>query len=517
MAILVVDDESESRALLIAMLTAEGYEVRPADSGKLALASIAVKRPELILLDIRMPGMDGFEVCRILKANAETRDIPLIFLSANRDLHARIDGLRIGAVDFVTKPFQREELLARVSTHLELGRLRAHLEQQVAERTAELRESEERFRTMANAAPVMLWVSGVDKLCTFFNFRWLEFTGRTMDQELGDGWVANVHPGDLERCLGVYSSSFDARRSFQIEYRLQRADGEYRWVLDAGIPRFTSGGVFQGYIGSASDITDLKHSHEKMLAVQKLQSLGVMAAGVAHDFSNLLSGILMESELALEQMSSDAAGREVLERISGIANGAVEFVQLLLTTAGAGIDPNSAELVDISAIAEETLALLKGSISKRALVQTKFARDLGLVQGNCAQIRQVAMNLITNASEAIGDKEGTVTISTERFVIGPESGAEASTGVPEGEYVRLTVSDTGCGMTPEIRARIFDQFFTTKTSGRGLGLAAVHGIVRSHGGAINVVSTLSAGSSFEVLLPCTTRAEKRAPAASASG
>jgi DNA-binding response OmpR family regulator len=194
MTIVVVDDESESRTLLTAILTAEGYDVRPADSGNLALAYIAAHLPDLILLDIRMPGMDGFEVCRRLKERAETRDIPLMFLSASLQLSERVEGLRLGAVDFVTKPFQREELLARVRTHLELGRLRAHLEQQVEERTAKLRESEERFRNMADTAPIMIWVAGTDKLCIFFNKGWLEFTGRRLDEELGNGWTAGLHP-----------------------------------------------------------------------------------------------------------------------------------------------------------------------------------------------------------------------------------------------------------------------------------------------------------------------------------
>src|SRR3954447_26079348 len=120
MKILIVDDESECRTLLAAVLTAEGYEVRVADGGPLALASLAVNRPELILLDIRMPGMDGFEVCRRIKQNADTRDIPVMFLSASRKLSERVEGFRLGAVDYVAKPFQREELLARVHTHLEL-------------------------------------------------------------------------------------------------------------------------------------------------------------------------------------------------------------------------------------------------------------------------------------------------------------------------------------------------------------------------------------------------------------
>jgi len=132
---------------------------------------------------------------------------------------------------------------------------------------AELRESEERFRNMADAAPPMIWVSGPDKLCTFFNKVWLDFTGRTLEQELGNGWAENVHPEDLERCMEIYSSSFDARHSFQMEYRLRRTDGEYRWLLDNGVPRIEPGGGFVGYIGSCIDITDLRQARERELQI----------------------------------------------------------------------------------------------------------------------------------------------------------------------------------------------------------------------------------------------------------
>jgi len=499
--ILVADDEPESLRLLTSLLEAEGYQVRPADSGELALVAVAAQAPELILLDIRMPGMDGFEVCRRLKEREATRGIPVIFLSASMELSEKVEGFRLGAVDFVTKPFQREELLARVCTHLELGKLRAHLEQQVAERTADLRESEERFRNMADTAPVMIWVSGTDKLCTFFNKGWLEFTGRSLDEELGDGWAAGVHRDDLEHCHATYSSSFELRKTYQMEYRLRRRDGEYRWVVDNGAPRFSSNGAFQGYIGSAIDITDLKQSHDKMVAAQKLESLGVMAAGVAHDFGNLLGTIFAEADLALSEIPPETPGRENVERMVAVVTYATEIVNMLMASAGAGIDSNSTEPVDLSFLVKQTLRLLTVSISKRAVVRTSLAKDLPAIRGNVAHMRQVVMNLVTNASEALCGKQGIITVSTERVHAEPRSGANDLAN-PQGEYVRLTVSDTGCGMTPEIRAKIFDQFFTTKSLGRGLGLSAVHGIVRSLGGVIEVVSTPGAGTTFEVLFPC---------------
>jgi len=506
MTILVVEDDTESRALLTALLTAEGYEVRAADRGELALESVAVRRPELILLDIRMPGMDGFEVCRRLKKNEETQNIPIIFLSASRETAKAVEGLRLGAVDYVGKPFQREELLARVRTHLELSRLRANLEQQVEERTAELHESELRFRAMANSAPIMIWTSGVDKLCTFCNKGWLEFTGRTLEQELGTGWTESLHPDDVERCYQLYSSAFEARRPVQFEYRLRRADGEYRWVLDGGVPRFTTSDVFTGYIGSCIDITEVKQNHERMLTAQKLESLGLMAAGVAHDFGNLLGSIFAESDLALSEMSPESPARENLERIEGLARHATDIVHLLMDSAGAGVDSDALEPVDLSLLVEQMLRLLIGSISKGTTISRELAKDLPPIRGSAAQIGQVVMNLITNASESLEGQPGTIKVTTGRVRLRPEKAAKYLDNPPAGDYIRLKVEDTGRGMSPETRSKIFDQFFTTKPHGRGLGLASVRGIVRSHGGSIQVASTQGVGTTFEILFPAASQA-----------
>jgi two-component system, cell cycle sensor histidine kinase and response regulator CckA len=501
-SILVVDDDSESLSLLTSVLTGEGYQVRSANSGKLALASVTAWVPQLILLDLRMPDMDGFEVCRRLKASEKNRNVPLIFLSAANDLDERVAGLALGAVDYIVKPFQREELLARVATHLELGLLRTSLEEQVSQRTRELRatveqlrESEARFRNMADTAPVLIWVSGPDKDCTFFNKGWLTFTGRTMEQELGKGWADNVHPDDMDHCWDTYSSSFDGRSNFQMEYRLRRADGEYRWLVDKGVPRFGPGGVFAGYIGSCVDMTDIKLAHEEDLNRQKLETVGLLASGIAHDFNNLLGVVLANSEMALDELAEDSASETELKSIRDAALRGAEIVRQLMSYAGK--EEETQELVDVSAVVEDMLELLKVSVPKRVKVETDLGRKLPPVRANPAQIRQIVMNLFYNASEAIGDGAGVIQVTAGQVNVA------ASGGIAAGDYVQLDVSDTGRGMTPEVQARVFDAFFTTKSgSGHGLGLAAVHGIVESLHGTIRVLSTPGEGTRFEISLPC---------------
>ena len=361
---------------------------------------------------------------------------------------------------------------------------------------AALQETEERFRTMADSAPVMIWASGLDKGCTFFNKVWLTFTGRSMEQELGDGWASGVHLDDFDRCLATYTSSFDAKRSFQMTYRLRRADGEYRWLLDNGVPRYLPNGDFAGYIGSCVDITDVRRTQEEAVARQTLESLGVLATGIAHDFNNLLGGILSEAELAETNLREGSSPLEEISRIKQNAIRGAEIVRELMVYAGAG-KRDLVEAVDLTALVEEMLELLKISISKYAVLSTDLRVDLPSLRGNAAQIRQVVMNLVINASEAIGEKEGAIHISIDKVASDGNPALD-----PQREYLRLAVSDTGCGMTEENRKKIFDPFFSTKFSGRGLGLAAVQGIIRSHGGVINVASVPGEGSHFEIHLPC---------------
>jgi PAS domain S-box-containing protein len=519
-SILVVDDELESLKLLTTLLVAEGYQVRPADSGELALASAAAKPPDLILLDVSMPSIDGLEACRRLKAEPRSRSIPVIFLSAAGEIEQRAEGLRLGADDFISKPFRREELLARVETHLELARLRTQLEEEAVKRTTGLRlaneelqldlvsrrraesalhENDEHFGYIADNAPVMIWVHGPDKAQTFYNKQVSTFTGRPIDDLIDQGCVPSIHPEDRDRYAALYLESRDTRQGFQIHYRMRRADGEYRWVMTTAAPRQFNA-TQAGFVGTIIDITDFQRPHEQRLKAEKLESVGVLSAGIAHDFNNLLGAIFGETDLALSELPEDSAARENVERITAIAVRASEIVHLLMAYAG---DHNQERaVVHLSAVVTEMLRLLKSSISRKTVLKTDLCPDVPPVLANPTQIRQVIMNLISNAAEAIEDGEGAITVSTCYIRVDPESAANPPGNLPPGDYIRLAVEDTGCGMTEEAHAKVFDPFYTTKFLGRGLGLAVVQGIVRSHSGTIHVVSTPGKGSTFEIVLPC---------------
>ncbi len=429
-----------------------------------------------------------------------------------RDLYAqRKDGNQF-PVEIALCPIETEDGPCVVSSIVDLTD-RKRVE-------SSLRESEERFRNMADSAPVMICASGPDKLGTFFNKGWLSFTGRLMEQELGTGWTQSLHPDDVERAYASYSASFDERRQCHVEYRLRRADGEYRWILCSGGPRFGPDGVFAGYVGTCIDITEFKRTQEEALARQKFESLGVLTGGIAHDFNNLLGSILAEAELAQTNMAAGLVPVEEVRKIRAVAIRASEIVRELMIYAGK--DKANLDLVDLSVLVEEMLELLKISISKHAILKTDLDRKLPPMRVNPAQIRQVVMNLILNASEALGERGGAITVRTSFVAAGRCVAANGTAKIPEGDHLRLEVSDTGPGMPEEVQARIFDPFFSTKLAGRGLGLAVVHAIVSAYGGVINLFSKPGEGTRFEVFLPCAAegalevrRAAVAAPAESA--
>ena len=379
-------------------------------------------------------------------------------------------------------------------------RTNEQLQNEIAEhrRTEQaLRESEERFRVAADTAPVMIWLRDSDQNMTFVNKVWSDFTGRASEEGLGMGWAESVHPDDLEHYHAELSAAYATHNEYQFRFRLRRSDGEYRLMLVHNVPRFGLGRTFSGYIASCVDITDLERAQEEAVSRQKWESLGVLASGVAHDFNNLLASIGAQSELMMEEVR-DSSVRESISRIQSVAGRAAEIVRQLMVYAGQ--ESGMLEQVDLAALAREMLALINVSTAKNATLEVDLPAGMPLIRANPAQVRQLLLNLITNASEALRGDAGVITVRLSEVRL-DESSPDAKTKPHDGPYLRLEVSDTGCGMTEVIRARIFDPFFTTKGPGRGLGLAANQGIVHSHGGQISVDSTPGRGTRFEVLLP----------------
>jgi two-component system, cell cycle sensor histidine kinase and response regulator CckA len=359
-----------------------------------------------------------------------------------------------------------------------------------------MNEREKQFRSIADALPVMLWTAGPDKLCTFFNKRWLTFTGHTLESELALGWLGSVHPSDVARCSANYGTVFDLRGEFHFECRLRRADGEYRWMLASGAPQFSPGTVFAGYIGCCTDVSEVRLVRRQALIHKKLESIGHVAAGIAHDFNNLLATIVAYAELALADRPPHGASVTV-ERIHAVAIRASEIVRELMVYAGR--DEGEMTAVDLSSLVEEMLGLLKVSITKQAKLTTDLAGHPPPVYAEVAELRELVMNLILNASEAVRATGGEIRITTSPVAV---SAAESGSELPAGAYMRLEVSDTGGGMSPEVQARVFEPYFTTKRSGSGIGLSVARRIVRRYGGTIHCQSAPGKGTHFVVLLPC---------------
>ena len=503
--------------------------------------------------------------------------------------------------------------------------LSAVIEERMAGQS-ELRESESRFQIVADAAPVLIWMAGVDKLCTFLNKPWLQFTGRSMDQELGNGWAEGVHHDDLQKCLAVYTQAFDARQPFVMQYRLRRNDGEYRWISDQGVPRHDPEGRFAGYIGSCVDVTELvnkdqalRDSEERMRVAAEAVNLsiwewelskdeiwatnarrallGLPASGkigledficrlhpddrdrVRHTIDDTVqSGEDFDSEYRLilpdgvvrwmsmrgsvhfddagkparllgisiditarKQAELDAQrDRAELSHLSRVAlmgemsaSIAHELNQPLagiLSNAAAGqrfIDRGNVDQAEIRELLGDIVAdgrrasdvvrgirgmVKKGQVERRSVdlnevvmdalrmaspdavlrscqLETSLDANLPRIDGDPVQLQQVLLNLVINAFDAMRDTPP----SRRKVLIATQRNGDGT--------VRTTVRDYGVGISEDMRDRLFDPFFSTKTEGLGMGLAIVRSILESHGGTMVAENADGGGARFEFVLP----------------
>ena len=317
-----------------------------------------------------------------------------------------------------------------------------------------------------------------------------EIAGRLILDVIGRDAYETILP-HIEKVLSGESEEYEA----QVNY----LGVGLRWIHAVYVPTKGADRKVDGWIAVLTDITDARRAQEEEFARQKLESIGTLAGGIAHDFNNLLGGVLAQAELALEEYQSGSSPEGELKRIRDGAIRGSEIVRQLMIYSGKGSE--AVGLVDVSQVAVGMIELLKVSISKNASVLTDLCPDLPAVRGSAGQIQQIVMNLVTNASEALEDRDGVIHVATRRVNL--DRAAAVSKGITEGEYVQLEVTDTGRGMSLETQARIFDPFFTTKSEGHGLGLAMVGGIVRGLGGGIHLSSELGKGTTFQIFLPST--------------
>ena len=320
-----------------------------------------------------------------------------------------------------------------------------------------------------------------------------------------DRWRASIHPDDLPALEAAVEAAAHRQSATRTHSRVLRPDGEVRYCL-----AIIEGDVDGSHvIGLVQDLTESRRAEEEqrkleqqVMQSQKLESLGVLAGGIAHDFNNLLTSILGNSDLARSELSPASSACVYLEDIEKVARRAADLCRQMLAYSGKGRFVVKA--LSLNDVVREMAYLLSVSISKKVVIKYNLSADLPSVMADATQMSQVVMNLITNASEAIAEASGVVTLTTgvmdcdDAYLQGAvgDGGKHAA-----GHYVYLEVSDTGCGMDPETMSRIFDPFFTTKFTGRGLGLAAVMGIVRGHRGAVRVYSEKGRGTTFKILLP----------------
>ncbi len=617
---LIVEDDPASSRIAERVLVGEGWQVATCRSAEEALVQNGSSIPDLLLLDLGLPGVDGLTFCRELRSDPQWNDTLIIVCTGRTDPADLAAVLDAGADDYLTKPIA--PALLRVRLRIAGARVdRVH-----RRRELEREATAFKFNAESSQDPVywidpthhfrFVWVN--DACCRHFMRSRAELVGlgledidptfgaeqaarlrdqlRTQGSTLletihlrGDGSIVPVElsanhflHGGREYVTGyirdvsvrkatestlaraalllsrlpeaVYSTDLDGTVTFwnegaerlfgwrapellghpladrlppeaaaELRNRLHRAaagqdwSGEYndyrrdggRVLTEATLARFLDrDGRPVGVLGISRDITGRARAEQDRLALerklqetQKLESLGVLAGGIAHDFNNLLTGILGNASLARLDSPPGTPIEASIGQIETAALRAADLCRQMLAYSGKAqfvVEP-----IHIDRLIEETARLLHLSLSKKATLTLDLAPDLPAILGDSTQLRQVFMNLVMNASEAIGKQAGSITVTARTTVATPERLASChTTGEhPSGPSLEVRIADTGCGMPPETLSRIFDPFFTTKFTGRGLGLSAVLGIVRGHNGALDVVSEPGHGTTFTVLLP----------------
>ncbi len=535
MKVFVVEDNEDSRILLESALTANGYEVDSAENGKIAFERIGADPPDLIISDILMPEMDGYALCQAVKANDRLAHIPFVFYSATyTDPQNEKLAMDLGAARFLIKPMEIDLFLQEIKAILEDKRgkseayepqkdtcelqkdysktLARKLDKKVEQLEAEkerLAISETKYRRLIEALRENYYFYTLDAqgVITYLSPSITNMLGYTQEA-FKSGFATYLTDSKINTEAACHTAqSLQGIKCPPYEIEIADKNDHIHRLEITEEPICDHRGRPVAVEGIAHDITQRINTQQekeklqkRLVQAQKMEAIGTLAGGIAHDFNNILSAIIGYTELSIGTLGdTNTTVTDYLDNVLDAGRRATELVQQILTFSR----QTEKELKPISlrAIVNETLKLLRASLPATISIKKKIDCD-ALIMGDPVQIHQVIMNLCVNAGHAMREQGGLLNINLQEVNLDASSAFQL-TDIRPGPYLQLTVGDTGTGMTPKIMERIFDPFFTTKDRGEGtgMGLAVVHGIVKSYGGAINTYSEEGKGTSFNVFFP----------------
>ncbi len=514
--ILIVDDD-ERNLLAIRTVLEEIADVVLARSGEEALRHLLKDEFAVILLDVFMPIMDGYETAQLIRQREQTKRIPIIFLSAvNKEAEHLIRGYSMGAVDYVFKPVEPLVLQSKVSVFVDLYQMRREIQRKAAAEQAlldenlranaellrkeqELRLAEQRQRSIIESLPLILYLEPPvpsPRLPTFVSDNFEAVTGYDPAMLLTQPtlWSDNLHPDDRERAELALAGRASGE-TFSVEYRWRCGDGHYRHFLDQAVLLRDEAGEPREYAGTLLDVSERKELEQQLLQIRKMDAIGKLTGGIAHDFNNLLAAVLGGLGLIERRVSLDEDQRKVVDLTKHAAEQGAELVARLLSFARRQrLEPAA---VDVAALSTAVNALLEHTLGGLAELKWDIDEAAWAAFADESQLELALMNLVINARDAM-PQGGTITVSVRN-----DSLAHDMAGTAAGDYVVFEVADHGLGIAPELLERVMEPFFTTKPVGKGtgLGLSMVYGFAQQSGGTMRIDSRVGEGTKVQIWLP----------------
>jgi len=510
--ILLADDNADMRGYVERLLVGAGYRVDSVGDGRAAVTRALEVHPDLVLSDVMMPLLDGFGVIDALRRQPETKELPIILLSARAGEEASIEGLQAGADDYLVKPFSARELLARVDGALRLAELRREtnaklraanedLERRVAERTME------RDRVWRNSRDLLV-VVGADGVFRSVNPAWTAILGHEPEEVEGRSFQDFVWPEDADRTQCGLDDAAASRNLTNFENRYRHKDGTPRWISWHTSVEGDLVFAYGRHITAEKEQAEaLRQAEEQLRRVQKMEAVGQLTGGVAHDFNNLLQVIGGNLQLLMKDVVGDTrAEHRVRNALSGVSRGAKLASSLLAFARRQPLEPRA---VNLGRLIRSLDDMLRRAIGEEIEIEVIDSGGLWNTMVDPTQVENALLNLAINARDAMNGR-GTLTIETGNAEL-DEGYAARHEDVRAGHYVMLAVTDTGSGMPPEVIERAFEPFFSTKPEGQGtgLGLSMVYGFVKQSGGHIKIYSEPGHGTTIRLYLPRTQEAEDR--------